>query len=143
MHPNANLLFLCGSNSCRSQMAEGILRSLAGDRFDVKSAGASASYVHPMAIRVMDEIGIDISNQRSKSLDEFIGQRFDYVITVCANDRKSICPFFPGKIGQRISWGFEDPADADGDEDERLAVFRRVRDGLIQNIKQFLQTHPN
>jgi len=132
------VLFLCESNSCRSQMAEGILRSLAGDRSDVRSAGATASFVHPLAIEVMEEVGIDISHQRSKTLDEFIGQEFDYVITVCAGHSKTVCPFFPGNVNHRLNWGFEDPADAEGDEAQRLEVFRDVRDQIMSQIKELL-----
>ena len=120
-------------------MAEGILRSLAESRFDVSSAGATASFVHPYAINVMAEVGIDISGQRSKPLDEFIGQKFDYVITVCANDSNCLCPFFPGEVKHRLNWSFEDPAIAEGNEALRLEVFRNVRDGLLLQIKEFLK----
>ena len=132
------VLFLCESNSCRSQMAEGILKALGGGRFEVKSAGAFASSVHPLAIEVMAELGIDISGQRSKSLDEFIGEEFDYVITVCAGHSKDICPFFPGKVKHRLTWAFEDPAEAQGNEVQRLTVFRRVRDEIRAAIHQLI-----
>ncbi|MBN2209586.1 MAG: arsenate reductase ArsC [Candidatus Coatesbacteria bacterium] len=138
MPDKSRVLFLCGSNSCRSQMAEGFLKALAGDRFEVQSAGASASFVHPLAIRVMADVGIDISKHRSKSLDEFIGQEFDYVIAVCADDTKAICPFFPGKAKHRLNWGFEDPAEAEGNEAQRVKVFESVRDQIASRIKEFL-----
>ena len=114
------------------------MKALAGDRFEVQSAGASASSVHPLAIRVMAEVAIDISRHRSKSLDEFIGQEFDYVITVCANDTKTICPFFPGKAKHRLNWAFEDPAQAEGDEAQRVRIFESVRDQIASRIKEFL-----
>jgi len=116
-------------------MAEGLLRAMAGDSLEVASAGVSPSNVRPEAIEVMRELGIDISTQRSKSVDEFSGERFDYVITVCDNAREQ-CPIFPGNV-QRIHWSFDDPAAAPGDEAARLSVFRRVRD----EIKEHLQTH--
>ena len=139
MSDKNSVLFLCGSNSCRSQMAEGILKRLAGSRFEARSAGATASFVHPLTIKVMAEVGTDISGQRSKSFDEFIGQKFDYVITVCANDTNRLCPFFPGEVKHKLNWGLEDPAVAEGNEAERLEVFRNVRDGLLLQIKGFLK----
>src|ERR1041385_7696158 len=102
------VLILCTGNSARSQMAEGILRDLAGDRFDVESAGIEPSHVRPEAIEAMREIGIDISSHRSKSVDEFVDQQFDYIITVCDN-AKETCPVFPGNA-KRIHWSFDDPA---------------------------------
>jgi len=122
------VLILCTGNSARSQMAEGILRDEAGARFDVASAGTHPSKVRPEAIAVMREIGIDISAHRSKSVDEFAGQDFDLVITVCDRARES-CPIFPGNV-RLIHKEFEDPAAVDGDETTRLAAFRRVRDQL-------------
>ncbi|MCD6328645.1 arsenate reductase ArsC [bacterium] len=136
-----SVLFLCGSNSCRSQMAEGLLKSLPGSTFDVHSAGATASFVHPLAIKVMAEIGFDISEQRSKSLDEFIGQKFDYVITVCAKDKNQQCPYFPGAAKLRLTWGLEDPATAQGDDAQKLKVFRKVRDELLSQINEFLNAN--
>ena len=129
------VLILCTGNSARSQMAEGLLRHDAGDSFEVASAGVAPSHVRPEAIEAMREIGINISNHRSKSVDEFGGQEFDYVITVCdkANEQ---CPIFPGKT-QRIHWSFEDPATARGDKETRLSVFRRVRDELRERLKKF------
>lgn len=130
------VLILCTGNSARSQMAEGLLRNLAGDRFEVESAGISPTHVRPEAITVMREIGIDISQQRSQSVDEFSEEEFDYVITVCDNANEQ-CPVFPGKT-TRIHWSFEDPAATQGDEQARLAVFRQVRDQILERLRQFV-----
>ena len=129
------VLVLCTGNSARSQMAEGLLRDLGGDRFEVFSAGTEASFVRPQAIQVMSELGIDISRYRSKSLDEFLASPFDYVITVCdhANQR---CPVFPGRA-ERIHWSIDDPVIA-GSEAAQLAAFRRARDELHEKIRGFL-----
>lgn len=127
------VLILCTGNSARSQMAEGLLRADAGDRFEVASAGVNPSHVRPEAIEVMREIGIDISGHRSKSVDEFVSQEFDYLITVCDNANEQ-CPIFPGKT-ERIHWSFEDPAAVQGDAEARLAVFRRVRDEIRARLK--------
>jgi arsenate reductase len=135
MSDKKRVLILCTGNSARSQMAEGLLRDMAGDRFEVESAGVEPSHVRPQAIEAMREIGIDISNQRSKSVDEFSGQEFDYVITVCDNANE-LCPAFPGKT-ERIHWSFDDPAAAEGDEAARLAVFRRVRDEIESRLREF------
>jgi len=129
------VLILCTGNSARSQMAEGLLRHLAGDRFEVASAGVAPTRVRPEAIEAMREIGIDISQHRSKSVDEFVGSEFDYVITVCDNANEQ-CPIFPGKT-KRIHWSFEDPAAAKGDEVARLNVFRRVRDEIEGRLRLF------
>jgi len=131
------VLILCTGNSARSQMAEGLLRDMAGDSFDVVSAGMIASSVRPQAIEVMDEIGIDISAHRSKSLDEFLETPFDYVITVCDNANEN-CPIFPG-AGRRIHWSFDDPADASGSDEQKLEVFRRVRDEIRARLIQFVK----
>jgi arsenate reductase len=128
MRAKKRVLILCTGNSARSQMAEGLLRHDAGDRFEVESAGTRPSHVRPEAIAAMNELGIDISGHRSKSVDEFAGQQFDYVLTVCDNARES-CPIFPGQTA-RIHHSFDDPAEAKGTDEERLAVFRRVRDEL-------------
>jgi arsenate reductase (thioredoxin) len=109
-------------------MAEGLLRHLAGDRFEAMSAGTEATRVRPLAIRAMDEIGVDISEQESKTLDRYLQEPVDYVITVC-DDANEACPFFPG-AQNRLHWSFEDPSRAEGSEEERLEVFRRVRDGI-------------
>lgn len=130
------VLFLCTGNSCRSQMAEGLLRKLAGDEFDAASAGTNPTRINPMAIRVMAEAAIDITGQYSKSADEMKGQQFDYVITVCDRAREA-CPFFPGDAKQH-HWSFEDPAEASGTEEERLSVFRRVRDEIAERVRDFL-----
>ena len=126
------VLILCTGNSARSQMAEGLLREMAGDRFDVYSAGSKPSVVNPLAIEAMHEIGIDISRHRSKHLDIFRAQPFDYVITVC-DQAAETCPTFPGKA-TRLHWSFPDPALAQGSHDEKLAVFRDVRDRIQQTL---------
>jgi arsenate reductase len=138
MSDKKRVLILCTGNSARSQMAEGLLRHLAGDRFEVESAGVEQSHVRPQAIAAMRELGIDISGHRSKSVDEFSGQEFDYVITVCDNARDR-CPVFPGKT-KRIHWSFEDPAAAEGDEQAVLAVFRRVRDEIEARLREFISS---
>lgn len=116
-------------------MAEGLLRHDAGDRFEVFSAGTQPSHVRSEAIAAMGELGIDISGQRSKSVDEFSGKKFDYVLTVCDNAKES-CPMFPGET-VTIHHNFEDPAAAQGSEEERLAVFQRVRDEIRQYLREF------
>jgi len=131
------VLFLCTGNSARSQMAEGFLKYMAGDRFEVYSAGVKPTAVNPLAIKVMAEIGIDISKHRSKSVMEFIDQSFDYVITVCDNAQKT-CPVFPGEH-EKIHWDLEDPAAAEGSEEERAAIFRRIRDEIEQRIKDWIK----
>lgn len=132
------VLILCTANSARSQMAEGLLRHLAGDRFEVHSAGSRPGAVRPEAIAVLQEIGIDISGHRSKHVDEFAGEAFDYVLTVCDNAREA-CPIHPGH-GNRIHHAFEDPAAAGGPEAERLAAFRRVRDQIRDYLADFPPT---
>ena len=127
------VLILCTGNSARSQMAEGLLRSFAGTQMDVFSAGSKPSTVNPLAIRAMAEVGIDISQQRSKHLNEFLNQPFDYVITVCDNAAET-CPIFPGKA-QRIHWSFPDPAAVEGDETEKQDAFRHVRNALAKQFK--------
>ena len=123
------VLILCTGNSCRSHIAEGFLRASAGDLLDVQSAGSRpAGFVHPLAIRVMAEIGIDISQHRSKHLKEFLNQPIETVITVCGNADQA-CPLFPGQAN-RHHWGFCDPAQAQGTEEQILAVFRAVRDEM-------------
>ena len=123
------VLILCTGNSCRSHLAEGILHAAAGDLLNVQSAGSKpAGGVHPLAVRVMKEIGIDISGHHSKSLNEFLQQPVETVITVCGN-MDQVCPVFPGQVN-RHHWGFDDPARATGTEEEKLAMFRRVRDEI-------------
>ncbi len=129
------VLILCTGNSARSQMAEGLLRHIAGDRFEVESAGTVASFVRPQAIATMAEIGIDISGHRSKCLDVFLDSRFDYIITVCDNANRS-CPVFPG-TAKHIHWSFDDPAEATGNEVEIAAEFRRVRDEIREKLERF------
>ncbi len=129
------ILVLCTGNSARSQMGEGLFRKEGGADYEVASAGTAPSRIRPEAVAVMNEIGIDISGHRSKSIDEFTGKHFDYVVTVCDNARDQ-CPVFPGRA-ERIHWGLEDPAAAQGSEPERLAAFRRIRDQLHQNVREF------
>ena len=125
-----SVLFLCTGNSCRSQMAEGLLRHLAGDRFEVSSAGTAPAGVNPSAIEAMHELGIDISGQRSKHVDELRGRPFDLVVTVCDRAREA-CPVFPG-AARMLHWGFDDPAG------QPPAVFRRVRDEIALKIRDLL-----
>jgi arsenate reductase (thioredoxin) len=130
------ILILCTGNSCRSQMAEGILRRIAGDIVEVQSAGSNpAQCVHPKAIQVMSEIGIDISKNRSKHLNEFLGRKVHTVITVCGNADEA-CPIFPGIVA-RYHWGFDDPANAEGSEDAILQVFRKVRDKISRVFEAY------
>jgi arsenate reductase len=131
------VLILCTGNSARSQMAEGLLSHDAGDRFEVESAGTRPGHLRPEAIAVMKELGVDISHHRSKNVGEFQSQTFDYVLTVCDNAKES-CPVFPGH-SKLIHKGFEDPAAFQGKEEERLALFRRVRD----EIRDYLKTFPS
>ena len=128
------VLFLCTGNSARSQMAEGLLRHLAGDRFEVFSAGTRPAGLNPNAVKVMSEIGIDIAGSRSKSVGEFAGQQFDYVFTVCDNAKES-CPIFPG-AGKRLHHSFEDPAAAPGDQ--QAMIFRKVRDQIATRLREFI-----
>jgi arsenate reductase (thioredoxin) len=122
-------------------MAEGFLRALGGDRFDVASAGTEATRVHPLAVRAMDEVAIDIRRHTSKTLDPFLEEKWDYVITVCdsANER---CPVFPGRV-TRLHWSFDDPSAATGTEHERLEVFRRVRDEIEARLRRWLDETPH
>ena len=130
------ILIVCTGNSARSQMAEGLLRHEGAVRFDVFSAGTKPTQVRPEAIAVMNEIGIDISNQRSKSVDEFSGQPLDFVITVC-NSAKETCPVFPRDL-KRLHWPFDDPAAVEGSEEVRRAAFRRIRDQIHGRIMVFI-----
>lgn len=137
MSNQKRILILCTGNSARSQMAEGLLRQMAGDRFAAESAGVAPTQVRPEAIAVMREIGIDISDQHSKSVEEFLGQQFAYVITVCDNANEQ-CPNFPAET-TRLHWSFADPAAVSGDEIARLAEFRRIRDEIAEQLRIFLQ----
>lgn len=138
MPDRKTVLFVCTGNSARSQMAEGLLRHAGANRFNVWSAGTHPTYVRPEAVAVMKELGIDISGHRSKVVDEFVGQEFDYIITVCDN-AKETCPVFPGKA-ERLHWSFEDPAAVEGSDDQRRAAFRKVGDEIRARIGQFLST---
>ena len=130
------VLILCTGNSCRSHLAEGILRQAAGDLLNVQSAGSKpAGYVHPLAVAAMKEIGLDISAHRSKHLNEFLEQQVETVITVCGNADQA-CPIFPGQVN-RHHWGFDDPAHATGTDEEKLTVFRRVRDEIRQVFEAY------
>ena len=131
------VLILCTGNAARSQMAEGLLRFDAGETFEIESAGTHPSYVREAAIAVMKELGIDISSHRSKSVDQFVTQSFDYVITVCDNANES-CPIFPGSP-VRIHWSIADPVFAPGDEQAKLAAFRKARDEIRNRLTQFIQ----
>ncbi len=130
------ILFLCTGNSCRSQMGEGFMRHMAGDKFEVFSAGVEPTQVNPYAIKVMAEAGIDISYHRSKSVNEFLKQEFDYVITVC-NHARQVCPIFPGKY-KKIHWDIEDPAEISGTEREKMVLFRKIRDEIKEKCQKFL-----
>jgi arsenate reductase (thioredoxin) len=129
------VLFVCTGNSARSIMAEALLRRHGGGRFEVYSAGTIPRGVNPLTMRVLEEAGIDASFARSKSVNEFLGQQFDYVITVCDQARQA-CPVFPG-VHESLHWGYEDPAEATGTDEERLVVFRRVFTALGERIQQF------
>ena len=131
------ILFLCTHNSCRSQMAEGIVNHYLGDNIQAFSAGTEAAFVHPRAIAVLNEIGIDISRHRSKSLAEFEGETFDYVITLCGSANEH-CPLFFGGV-RRIHIGFDDPAGATGSEETIMAEFRRVRDEIRHKLLEFFE----
>ena len=131
------ILVLCTGNSARSQMAEGLFRQEGGEGWEVSSAGTRPSVVRPEAIAAMREIGIDISGHRSKSVDEFAGQSFDYVVTVCDNARDN-CPVFPGDV-ERVHWSLEDPAAVEGTDEVRLAAFRRIRDQIRERVTGFVR----
>ncbi len=131
------VLFLCTHNSARSQMAEGFLRAMAGDRFEAQSAGTEKTSVNPLAIRVMAERGIDLRGHASKVYDGLMQEHWDYLVTVC-DDANERCPFVPGSV-KRLHWSFEDPSRARGPEEERLHVFRRVRDQIEQRLAEWLQ----
>ncbi len=138
MGKKKKVLFLCTANSSRSQMAEGIIRYYYRDTFDAYSAGAKLTIVHPLAIKVMTESGIDISLQRSKSVAEFAGHEFDCVITLCGDYAKDACPVFLGKAKERLHWNFMDPQEAEGSK-EALAIFRQVRDEIKAKIDDFVK----
>ena len=131
------VLFVCTHNSARSQMAEALLREMGGDAVDSQSAGTHPGTVHPLAIRAMAEIGIDISGARTKSTDSLLNERFDYVITLC-DDANESCPIFPN-AAHRLHWSFPNPSEATGSEEERLAVFRSIREGIRERLASLLQ----
>lgn len=131
------VLFLCTGNSARSQMAEALLRKYAGDKYEVHSAGLEPTVIHPMTIKVLNEIGIDASQQYAKPLTKYLGKtHFSYLITVCSKAEER-CPFFPG-LSQRLHWPFDDPADFKGSEEEKLAFFRTIRDQIDAKIQDWL-----
>ena len=132
------VLILCTGNSARSQMAEGLMREMGGNNYEVASAGVSPTQVRPEAVEVMKEIGIDISRHFSKGVDRFVADNFDYVITVCDNANEH-CPVFPGHA-QRMHWSFEDPAQVEGDEATKLSAFRTIRDQIKQRIATFIDS---
>lgn len=132
----ARVLFLCTHNSARSQMAEGLLREMVGDSFEVHSAGTEKTRVRPLAVEAMREVGVDISGQASKTLERYIEEPFQYVITVC-DDANEACPFFPN-AGRRIHWSLPDPSKAEGTEEEKLAVYRKVREEIRTRIEEEL-----
>jgi arsenate reductase len=129
------VLFVCTGNSARSLMAEALLRHHGGDRFEVHSAGTEPRGVNPLTRRVLEESGIDASGVRSKSVDEYLGQTFDYVVTVC-DEARQVCPVFPG-VHESMHWGYEDPAEAEGTEEERLKVFKKVFIQIGERVRQF------
>lgn len=135
-HAPIRVLFVCTHNSARSIMAEALLRHHGGPDFEAYSAGVEPGEVRPLTLRVLEEAGIDVTGTRSKSVSEFLGQPFDYVITVCDQARQA-CPIFPGSH-QSLHWGYEDPSAAEGDEEERLAVYRRVCTQISGRIRQFV-----
>ena len=135
------ILFLCTHNSCRSQMAEGLINHELGDRFQAYSAGTEATRVNPLAAKVMNELGIDIRHHRSKTLDEYSGLSFDFVITLCG-DAKETCPLFIGGV-RRVHIGFDDPSHLKGREEEVLPEYRRVRDEIRERLNAFLTGRPH
>ncbi len=140
--PNPSVLFLCAHNAARSQMAEALLRKHAGERFDVVSAGLEPTFVHPLTVRVMNEVGVDISRQRAKGLDGIMGKmKFDFAIIVCERTQKNCPQIYPFAL-KRIYWPFEDPAPAHGTEEQQLQKFREVRDQIADKIRTWLATNP-
>lgn len=134
-----SVLFLCTGNSARSQMAEAFLRHYGGDRFEAFSAGLEPKGINPYTVRVMEEIGIRLDGQRSKDVTEYLGKRhFSYLITVCAHAEQNCPRTFPG-VGQRLHWAFDDPAAFEGDDQAKLAVFRRVRDQIAARVREWIE----
>jgi arsenate reductase len=134
------VLFLCTGNSCRSQMAEGWLRRLGGNQFDVTSAGTQPVGLNPYAVAVMREVNVDISNHTSERVDPYLDQQFDYVITVCDRAQET-CPIFP-RASTMLHWSFEDPAKAKGTFEQQLIVFRKIRDEIADRIRRFIAENP-
>ena len=134
----SKVLFVCTGNSCRSPMAEGLLKHYGNGEFEVYSAGLRLSHIHPLAIKAMAELDIDITNQYSKTVNEFIGKEFSYVITVC-DSAKELCPVFPGKY-KALHWSIEDPASTSDTEEEMMKVFRKVRQNILEKVKHFITT---
>ena len=137
MKAKRRVLFLCTGNSCRSQMAEGLLRAEAGDRFDAHSAGIEPHGLNPLAVRVMAELDIDVSSHTSEAVEVYAHESIDVAVTVCDHARE-VCPVFPG-VDQQLHWSFDDPAVATGTVDERLPVFRRVRDEIRARVRDFIE----
>jgi arsenate reductase len=138
MQKPKRVLFLCTGNSCRSQMAEELLRSLGGDRFESHSAGSKPTgQVHPLAIEAMREVHLDLTGATSKSVTQFDGQTFDYVVTVCDNAKED-CPVFPA-VTKMVHWSFDDPAAATGNDEQKMRVFRRVRDEIRHRVRRFVE----
>ena len=135
--PTIRVLFLCTHNSARSQMAEALLRHIGGERFEVLSAGTEVTRVHPLAVAAMADVGLDISDARSKHLNEYVGDDFDYVITVCDAANES-CPIFPGDP-QRIHWSFSDPSAVEGSDEDRARAFAKVRDEITLRLRTWVQ----
>lgn len=136
------ILFLCVHNTCRSQMAESFLKKMAGDRFEVFSAGLETGEVDPLAIKVMKELGYDMEGQYSKLVDEFLQKtHLNYLVTTCQKAEEHCPTVWPGLLNERIYWPFDDPADAEGSEEERLVVYRRVRDEIKEKLDEFVATH--
>lgn len=135
MNEKKKVLILCTANSARSQMAEGLLKHICNSKYEINSAGTKVSFIRPEAIKVLQEIGIDISNNRSKSVEEFASEEINFVLTVCDNAKEN-CPYFPAKT-KLVHQSFEDPAAIEGDEEERLKAFRAVRD----EIKDYLENY--
>jgi arsenate reductase len=133
--PPIRVLFVCTGNSARSIMAEALLRQHGGDRFEVHSAGTEPRGINPLTLRVLSDAGIDASWARSRSVTEYLGERFDFVITVCDQARQ-VCPVFPG-VHESLHWGYQDPAEATGTDEERLAVFSRVFIQMSERVRQF------
>ena len=139
MSEKKRVLFLCVGNSCRSQMAEGLLRDIASENFEAFSAGAETHGLNPRAVKVMDEIGIDVSNHKSQLVSDYEGETFDFVVTVCDNAGNRPCPVFLGNAGKHLHTPFDDPAHATGSEEEILDVFRRVRDEIGIHLRTFVK----